>query len=357
MTCKYQSCKTIKNLIIPKNVKSIGEKIIGGCKSIEKIVVENGNKIYDSRNDCNAIIEKETNKLIAGCQNTIIPNTVTTIGEEAFSGCTELISLKISNSVKTIEDFAFFGCKKLTMIVFPDYLEKIGKRAFCWCNELKSLTLPPTLTEIGDEAFYCCSGLTNIDIPNTVTTIGSEAFYQCINLKSLTIPNSVERIKHDAFQGCSKLESLVIPFSIKEIGGYAFALCTNLTTIYIPSSLTFINDGLFWKCESLKDIYYYSEVVPNTSVYAFKNYNYKDATLHVPAQSIGNYQSSSPWKEFGNIVALTEEEIAMEVINLPFDEVHEVGRFSLDGKRVTPSYQGLVVIKYNDGTTRKVIVR
>ena len=222
---------------------------------------------------------------------------------------------------------------------------------------MKSLTLPPTLTEIGDEAFYCCSGLTNIDLPNTVTTIGSEAFYQCSNLKSLTIPNSVERIKHDAFQGCSKLESLVIPFSIKEIGGYAFALCTNLTTIYIPSSLTFINEGLFWKCESLKDIYYYSEVVPNTSVDAFEYYNNKDATLHVPAQSIGNYQSSSPWGEFGNIVALTEEEIAMAVINLPFDEVREVGRFSLDGKRVTPSYQGLVVIKYNDGTTRKVIVR
>ena len=167
----------------------------------------------------------------------------------------------------------------------------------------------------------------------------------------------MERIKRDAFNGCSKLESLVIPNSVKEIGGYAFAHCTNLTTIYIPSSVTVINEGLFWKCESLKDIYYYSEVVPNTSVDAFEYYNYKDATLHVPAQSIGNYQSSSPWREFGNIVALTEEEIAMAVINLPFDEVLEVGRFSLDGKRVTPSYQGLVVIKYNDGTTRKIIVR
>ena len=119
-----------------------------GCTGLTNIVVDAGNSVYDSREGCNAIIETATNTLVAGCKNTIIPNSVTSIGSNAFENCRRLTSVTIPNSVTSIGNSAFEGCTGLT-----------------------SVTIPNSVTSIGRSAFYGCSGLTSVTIPNSVTTI------------------------------------------------------------------------------------------------------------------------------------------------------------------------------------------
>ena len=145
-------------------------------------MVESGNPKYDSRDNCNAIIETDSNTLFFGCKNTIIPNSVTSIGYEAFYGCTGLTSIVIPNSVTEISYNAFRGCSGLTSIVISNSVTSIGYQAFALCTGLTSIVIPNSVTEIGETAFAGCSGLTSIVIPNSVTSIGYGAFYGCSGL-------------------------------------------------------------------------------------------------------------------------------------------------------------------------------
>ena len=152
------------------------------CTGLTSIVVESGNQRYDSRNSCNAIIETASNTLIVGCNNTIIPNSVTAIGERAFEGCTGLTSLVIPNSVTAIGERAFYGCTGLTSIVLPNSVTEIGVGAFCGCSGLTSIEIPNSVKKIGQYAFYNCRGLTRLVISNSVTSIGNWAFAWCTGL-------------------------------------------------------------------------------------------------------------------------------------------------------------------------------
>ena len=158
----FSNCTSLTSVTIPKSVTSIGSAVFYGCTGLTSITVENENTVYDSRNNCNAIIETATNTLIQGCITTVIPNTVTTIGNQAFQNCSTLTSVIIPNSVTTIGNYAFRGCTGLTSVIIPN-----------------------SVTTIGDHAFRGCTGLTSVTIPNSVTTIGEYAFYQCYGLKSV----------------------------------------------------------------------------------------------------------------------------------------------------------------------------
>ena len=186
----FYLCSGLTSITIPNSVTSIGYGAFGGCSGLTSIVVEEGNTMYDSRENCNAIIETASNTLITGCKNTIIPNSVTSIGYEAFYKC--------------------FG--------------------------LTEITIPNSVTSIGDEAFYKCSGLTEITIPNSVTSIGDDAFEGCSGLTSITIPNSVTSIGWGAFNSCSGLTSITIPNSVTSIGGYAFQYCSSLAVVNVEAT-------------------------------------------------------------------------------------------------------------------------
>ena len=156
----FRGCSGLTSITIPKSVSIIGEDAFRLCTGLTSIVVESGNTVYDSRNDCNALIETATNTLIKGCMNTvIIPNSVTSIGKNAFQGCIGLPSITIPNSVTSI-----------------------GNNVFNGCSGLLSVTIPNSVTAIGNSAFYNCSSLTSIIIGNSVTTIGSSAFSNCSSL-------------------------------------------------------------------------------------------------------------------------------------------------------------------------------
>ncbi len=183
----FEDCSGLTNITIPSSVTSIAGNVFGGCDGLKSIKVDKDNPKFDSRDNCNAIIATETNELISGCKTTVIPSSVTSIGINAFVGC----------------------------------------------SGLTNITIPSSVTSIGNQAFADCSGLTDINIPNSVTSIGVLAFRSCVKLKSIIIPDSVTSIRDGAFHDCKNLTSLVIPKSVTSIGYDIISKCNNLTTIYI----------------------------------------------------------------------------------------------------------------------------
>lgn len=241
----FSGCSDLTSVTIPSSVKSI-EKIFTEdyivnlnlfreCSSLKNIKVENGNKVYDSRNNCNAIIETATNTLIATCSNTFIPNSVTSIGDFAFCGCTGLTTVAIGNSVTSI-----------------------GKGAFRDCASLTSITIGSSVTSIGREAFFGCSGLTGITIPSSVTLCDASSFRGCPNLRYIMVDSGnrvydsrdncnaiIETATNTLITGCS---NSFIPNSVAIIGDFAFSGCTGLTSINIPNSVTAIGREAFRYC-------------------------------------------------------------------------------------------------------------
>ena len=225
----FNSCTTLTSITIPNNVTRIGYHAFYGCAGLTTIIVENGNSFYDSRNNCNAIIETATNILIVGCKNTIIPNSITHIGEEAFEGCTGLTSMTIPNSVISIGGSAFRDCAGLTTITIPNSITNIGGYAFSGCESLTGeLVIPNGIESIGNSTFRKCSSLTSITIPDSVESIGDYAFNDCSGLTSVNIPNSVESIGEYAFYNCTGLTSMTIPNSVTIIERLAFYNVLNI---------------------------------------------------------------------------------------------------------------------------------
>ena len=231
----FRDCIGLTSITIPNSVTNISNRVFYGCIGLTSITVSSGNTKYDSRNNCNAIIETSSNTLITGCKNTNIPNSVTSIGEDAFSGCSGLTSITIPNSVTSIGNDAFAECSGLTSIMIPNSVTSIGNYAFAGCSSLTSITIPNSVTSIGHLAFRYCTGLTSITIPNSVTSIGMEAFFKCSGLTSITIPNSVTSIGWGAFKNCTSLTSVISeiqnPFQIDES---VFREISSNATLQVP---------------------------------------------------------------------------------------------------------------------------
>ena len=271
----FEQC-SFTSIIIPSSMTSIGHHAFWYCTHLTSIVVADGNMKYDSRDNCNAIIETATNTMVLGCKNTIIPNSVTSIGDLAFSTCTDLTSIEIPSSVKSI-----------------------GTCAFERCHSLTSVTIPNSVTEIGVWAFSDCNSLTSVAIPNSVTSIQACAFNRT-GLTSVEIPNSVTSIEERVFEDCSGLTSIDIPNSVTSIGYAAFNR-SGLTSVTIPNSVTLIRELAFSNCSELTEVYCNAVNVPNTSTDAFDNVDLSNATLYVPAASIEAYKAAAPWSGFGTI--------------------------------------------------------
>lgn len=204
----------LASVTIPNSVINISDNAFFYCIGLTSIVVESGNPKYDSRDNCNALIETASNTLIFGCQNTTIPNSVIKISDNAFFYCTGLTSIDIPNSVTSI-----------------------GSSAFAECWSLTSITIPNTVTSISNGTFYNCSFLSNVTIPDSVTYIGSYAFYGCGSLSSITIPNTVSHIGSYAFADCQSLNEVFSyiydPLHIT-MGSYVFSPYHSGRTLYVP---------------------------------------------------------------------------------------------------------------------------
>lgn len=316
----FSDCTELTSIVIPSGITSIGYGVFYGCTRLTNIQVAEDNTVYHSAG--NSIIETASKTLIIGCQSSQIPvnGSVTSIGDSAFYGCTELSNITIPASVTSIGDSAFSGCDGLTSINIPASVTSIGESAFSGCSGLKGvyisdlaawckiefdyyysnplyfakklylngalvtdLVIPDGVAAIPNYAFCNCSSLTSVTIGNSVTCIGHNAFSDCSSLVSITIPNSVASIGYEAFSACSSLTSITIPNSVTSLGGYAFTGCGNLANITIPDSITMIGRTPFGQnvgCVYGNGLYVGTEENPYFALIGTQSYNIETLELH-----------------------------------------------------------------------------
>jgi len=285
----------LTSVTIPASTTSIHSMCFSACQHLKSIMVEAGNPVYDSRSDCNAVIETETDALLLGCKGTVIPSDVTTVGPSAFAYLNTLTEISVPASVKEIGAHAFFACRGL-----------------------KSVELHDGLTTIDDYAFYLCTSLSQIHIPATVTDIGASAFWHCESLTgTLAIPPLVTMINNSTFSGCESLTGIRIHDQVTMIGDFAFTGCKGLTSVQIGSSVTDINQLAFSSCDDLTRVICLAEVPPvfngQWPTECFSNMAHLNATLYVPEESLRYYRMANGWNCFNKIVGIDPASITCDV--------------------------------------------
>lgn len=317
----FNECESLESIHIPASVTGIGNGALGLCSSLDQITVEEGNTVYDSRNNCNAIIETATDTLIIGSNNTKIPESVTAIGAAAFEN-RKLTEIEIPSGVVSIGEAAFHGCSKLESITLPSGVTSIGKSAFGFCLSLTAAEIPSGVGIIDDGVFDNCRELKSITIPSDVTSIGNCAFRECNSLGSITIPKSVTSIDSSAFLCCKNINqiaveegntvydsredcnavietatdtlvmgcgSTVIPNGVVNIGQGAFYGCLHLKSIVIPSTVKKIGNMAFDGCKNLKKITLMPKNLKSVGEWALHGIA-KKAVIKVPRGRVKAYK-------------------------------------------------------------------
>ena len=312
-------------------------KIVGGGNSYINI---DGNSYYTSN-------DKLGNYAFYDCRvltNLTIPSSVTSIGESAFEYCSSLTSLTIPSSVTLIWHYAFRGCSGLTSLTIPSSVTLIGGSVFSGCRGLTSLTIPSSVTSIGNNAFHGCSGLTSLTIPSSVTSIGSDAFSGCSSLTNLYY------IIDDEFE---TYLSKGHPYIDVNCGIEYYLNDKKITSVVIPSTITALGEYAFQKCRDLTSVYV-SWPTPISAGSAFSGVGISKCTLYVPQGTEQDYFLADGWGDFGNIVEYDPTGIDMVTTST---DTKELSRYSVNGQRLSAPTKGLNIVKYSDGSVKKVAVQ
>lgn len=225
----------LKEIQIPSSVTNIGYRAFSLCKNLDYIHVDEDNKNYNSGLESNCIIDSKNNTLIAGSNNSVIPESIKTINEYAFYGLDGLDNIEIPDNVETIGENAFYKCEKLENITLPYSVKYVGSEAFRECVNLKNVDILAPITCIYDSTFRNCTNLVNIIFPNTLESIGDYAFCNCKSLSRIDFPDCLNSINQCTFEG-SGIESLKISKNVSHIYGTAFKNCYNLREIVVDDN-------------------------------------------------------------------------------------------------------------------------
>lgn len=302
-TSAFGRCLSLTEIYIPSSVTLMEGNVFSWCHGLQRIVVDNNNSVYDSRDNCNAIILTSKNEMRTACVNTVMPNSVERFGEHLFNGFSWMTEIDFPESLVYIGQYAFNNCKGLTKVVIPNTVTVIDDCAFSSCTGLTDIVIPPSVKTINALAFMDCTGLTSINIPASVTSIGANIILRCRNISKITvdpanevydsrdnsnviietatgnliagcnystIPENVYSIDRMAFEECSKISHIELPGTMQKILDNAFKGCSSLTEIHFPSSLISIGLEAFRDCTGLKEIVL-NEGLKYIDEYAFFN--------------------------------------------------------------------------------------
>ena len=302
----FSYCDSLSDIVIPSSVTSIGDRVFSSCDSLiyisipKSVIGLNGNPFakWNGKLEClspnfvyedDVLFNKDKSRIISfrnqNIETYVIPSSVTSIGDSAFSWCLSLSDIVIPSSVTSIGKGAFSWCSSLSEIVIPSSVTSIGDCAFFGCSSLKYISIPKSVIGLNGNPFAGWNGkleclspnfvyeddvLFNKDksriisfrnqniksyvIPSSVTSIGDSAFSCCRSLSEIVIPSSVTSIGDSAFSCCHSLSEIVIPSSVTSIGDSAFSYCCSLSEIVIPSSVTGIGDSAFYRCKFLDNL-------------------------------------------------------------------------------------------------------
>lgn len=376
-------CINLKSLYLPKTIGYVGAPLTVMCPNLKTIVVDKDNPTLDSRDGCNAVIKTATNQLIAGCSGTVIPSSVSEIGECAFKGCGGLESITIPQGVRAIWADAFKDCVDLKTVNLPNSLITIGSYSFENCSSLISAVIPKSVAIIYNTPFRYCnslerlvveegnqtydsrndcnaiietasnkliqgcnstvipntvrriesfsfmgSGIKDVVIPEGVVQIGMFAFFQCTEIESVKIGGTVSEIGSSAFSICISLKSVEVDNGVEEIPGGVFNPCINLTNVILPPSIKYIGDGAF-SSERIDSFMILATTPPNIDAYAFgMAYN---VNIIVPEGSKELYEQDSNWNKYGEIYETDVSGIEGVKIGMQSDKSLII---TIDGRRV-----------------------
>ena len=334
-----------------------------------------------------------------------LPNSLEIMGKCLFKYCDSLTSVTLPKSLKTLPDWTlissfeendnltsiliddsnpyyssdgsalfdkyktkmFFAVKSLREYAIPSSVSEIRKRAFYNCRHLKTLVLPLRLKgENVAERFQDCDSLYSISVDEKNPYLcsdgsvlynkdKSELVFVCHTVRKMSIPSSVTMIGNSAFSKCTNLTSIELPSGVTEIGYANFSGCTNLSSITLPSNLKYIGTDAFEGCKGLTSIYAFMEKPCKIQETAFESETKINATLYVPKGSLLDYWDDNQWKKFMNIEEFDATSIGS--LNTNANDIQEVSRYSDNGQRLNTPAKGLNIVKYNNGTVKKIIVK
>ena len=342
----FCGCSGLTAITIPGSVTSIADYAFCECSGIKELKIEDGTEtlslgyngvgglfidcpletVYLGRNLSYNTSDSSRNSPFFYKKNLTdltIGNTVTTLGDYAFYGCSGLTAITILGSVTSIGSSAFYGCSGLTAITIPGSVTSIGDKAFEGCRGLTAINIPGSVKSIGSSAFSGCSGLTEINIPSSVTKIEFGTFRNCSGLTAINIPGSVTYIGYSAFSGCSGLTAITIPGSVTAISERTFYGCTGLRIITLPNSISSIGESAFWNADlseiiipagvteigksafagnkNLTKVVTLNTTPPEIDTTTFDSDVEATATLHVQKGCMVHYWLDPVWKEFANM--------------------------------------------------------
>lgn len=408
----FNNCAGLKSLTIPNTVMSIEEGVFRGCVNLQHIYIEDGNEILKlgcnnySRGNVAAgqglFYDCPIETLYLGrdidygddvhygfspfynrtkLTEINISQNVTGIGKHAFDSCTGLKNVTLPNTVTEIGDSAFYGCKELTNINIPIGIKSINEATFSGCSNLANITFPNSITSIGNDAFSGCEKLTNVTFPNSVIFIGRYAFSGCKGLTSIIIPATVKTILGDPFSNCS-IKTLIIEDG--DDGLYGETICSrnpldsvyfgrpqgqyikisglsvggnnSLRSVTIGRNISSLVKNMFGG-SNISTIYVLNPIPPTDfENVSFTTQQYLNTiTVYVPKGSLAAYLSADGWRNFFNI---KEMDTSTGVNNIQIaDNVVEVARYSIDGKRLSAPQKGINIVEMSDGSRQKVLVK
>ena len=360
----FYKCSSLTSVTIPESVTSIGYYAFQYCSSLTSVTIPNsvtsiGNWAFYY---CSSLTKTNYTGDIAGWCNIKFGDSEANpmyYSHNFYINDQEIKDLVIPNSVTSIGDYAFYGCSSLTSVTIPNSVTSIGNWAFVRCSSLTSITIPNSVTSIGEYAFYRCSALTSITIPNSVTSIGKYAFEYCSSLTSVTINSDAIVSKDYSYDDNisdifgTQVTEYIIGNKVKGIGDYAFCGCSSLTSVTIGESLTSIGRSAFYGCSSLTSITCKAATPPTIgSTYTFY-YVSTSIPVYVPCGCVEAYKAASGWSDFTNIqVQLLEYSIEVYVNDTIMGSAKVDYNTFCEGNQIsaTPNV-GYHFVQWSDGNT------